>query len=257
MPRPRSAEMPFVPSAGLAIDLDRTLVHPGRRPPKTARIALHEARAIGLKVILVSGRTYGALAGFVKSLGEIDALVAENGAVIEAPRGRRPVVVGRQIARVVRQRLRSAPELTPELGLVVASLPIAQRRLLVPLLRGLEVSLIENVDRVMILPKGVTKASGVRIALAALGLEPGGFAAIGDGENDVPMLREAAVSGAVSNATAEARRAAGYLCRSPSARGVAEFVRGPLAAWRVTTGRTVDRSTGPRATSRGARKTVP
>jgi len=192
---------------------------------------------MGLTVILVSGRTHAALAPFVEALGEIDGVVGENGAVVEAPRGRRPVRFGAGTAAAVRRRLRAAPDLAVEFGRVVASVRRAERARLARLVDGLPVILIDNVDRVMVLPVGISKATGVRIALARMGLGGGRFAAIGDGENDVPMLREAEVSGAVANATAAARAAAHYLCRAPSARGVAEFVRGPLAdRWRADRG---------------------
>jgi hydroxymethylpyrimidine pyrophosphatase-like HAD family hydrolase len=188
---------------------------------------------MGLQVLLVSGRTHSSLLPFVQALGEVDGVVAENGAVVEAPRGHRPIVLGGRTATQVRLRLRAAPELRVEYGTVVASVRVADREKLAELVDGLPVALTHNVDRVMVLPAGITKSTGVRVALSQMGLATRGFAAIGDGENDVPMLRDAALSGAVANATPAARAAAGYVCRSPSARGVAEFVRGPLTDWRM------------------------
>ncbi|MCI4366550.1 MAG: HAD hydrolase family protein, partial [Thermoplasmata archaeon] len=191
------------------------------------------ARAMGLKLILVSGRVHSALAPFVRALGEFDGVVGENGAVIEVPVGRPPLVLGARIAGQVRRRLRSDPDLRVEYGRVVTSVRRVDGPRAMDLVQGLPVSVIENVDRVMILPRGITKATGVHLALERLGLAGRGFAAIGDGENDVPMLREAALSGAVANATPSARSAASYRCKAPSASGVAEFVRGPLTDWRI------------------------
>jgi hydroxymethylpyrimidine pyrophosphatase-like HAD family hydrolase len=228
-----AARGPIVPSAALAVDLDRTLVRPGHRPSSIASSALREARAMGLQVILVSGRMHAALAPFVEALGEIDAIVGENGGVIEAPRGRRPTVLGGDVPAQVRRRLRAAPELRVEYGMVVASVHRADRDRLATLVDGLPVTLIENVDRIMVLPAGITKATGVRHALEQMGLAGRGFAAIGDGENDAPMLKEAGLSAAVANATPAAQAVAGYLCSAPSARGVLEFVRGPLTDWRL------------------------
>jgi hydroxymethylpyrimidine pyrophosphatase-like HAD family hydrolase len=228
---PGTPREPGGPSAALAVDLDRTLVRPGRSPPLAATRALREAGAMGLRVILVSGRTHSALAPFVEALGAVDGVVAENGAVVEAPRGQRPIVLGSRVAAQVHRRLRSSPELDVEFGTIVASVRVGDRERLRDLVDGLPVTLTQNVDRVMVLPAGITKSSGVHVALLRMGLGGRGFAAIGDGENDVPMLLDAALSGAVANATPAARAAADYRCKAPSARGVAEFVRGPLADW--------------------------
>jgi hydroxymethylpyrimidine pyrophosphatase-like HAD family hydrolase len=220
--------------AALAVDLDRTLVYPGHRPPQIAVRALGEARAMGLKVILVSGRPHVALEPFLAVLGTVDAVVAENGAVVEAPRGRRPSVVGVSVGTRVRLRLAREPQIPVEFGEIVASVRQEDLRRAARLLRGLPVTFVRNVDRVMVLPKGVTKSFGVRTALRQMRLPGLPFAAIGDGENDLPMLRDAALSAAVANGTPAARSAAGYLCRGSGARGVAEFVRGPLARWQST-----------------------
>jgi len=160
--------------------------------------------------------------------------VAENGAVIEAPVGSAPWVRRGTVGRRVRHRLGSAPRLEVEYGLVIASVPLAERRRIESLLDGLPVYFEENVDRAMVLPMGVTKASGVRCAIRRLGLGARGYAAVGDAHNDVPMLRSAAYSAAVANAEASARRAADYRCLESEARGVREFVLGPLEAWRAS-----------------------
>ena len=97
------------------------------------------------------------------------------------------------------------------------------------LVRDLPVDLVANVDRTMILPTGVTKASGMQLALRALRLRADRFAAIGDAENDLPLLRDAALSGAVRNAEPRVVAAADYVCQKTFGAGVEEFVRGPVA----------------------------
>jgi hydroxymethylpyrimidine pyrophosphatase-like HAD family hydrolase len=80
----------------------------------------------------------------------------------------------------------------------------------------------------MVVPTGLSKSSGVRIALRRLGLASFGYAAIGDGENDVDLLRDADLSAAVANAVPAARAVVDYVCRQSFDRGVLEFVNGPL-----------------------------
>jgi hydroxymethylpyrimidine pyrophosphatase-like HAD family hydrolase len=184
---------------------------------------------MGLKVVLASGREYHWLAALAAKLRFVDALVAENGAVVEAPVGGRPRIVGRAMASRVRRRLAQARWTNVEYGEVVVSVPRSMGPRVGKLVKGLDVALVPNADRVMILPAGVSKASGMQLALRALHLGSRSFAAIGDGENDIPLLREAALSGAVSNAHPRVVAAVDYVCRAPFGAGVEEFVKGPLA----------------------------
>jgi Cof subfamily protein (haloacid dehalogenase superfamily) len=52
------------------------------------------------------------------------------------------------------------------------------------------------------------KARGLAALAASCGIDPAGVVAFGDADNDIPMLREAGVSVAMSNATLGAKRAA-------------------------------------------------
>ncbi|MGA8542136.1 MAG: HAD family hydrolase [Thermoplasmata archaeon] len=230
--RPRHSRFPRSASRLrlFATDLDRTLLTPGERPSAAARAAVRGARELGLKTLLVSGRRYRELREYSHEFGEFDGIVAENGALIEAPLGTTPVVIGRRTGARVRDRLEADVSLPVEFGEVVASVPREMRPRLRRAVAGLPVDLVANVGHVMVLPHGVTKASGTRRALRQLRIPGAGYAAIGDAENDLDLLRGAVLSGAVANAVPEVRGAADYLCRAPSATGVLEFVVGPLTA---------------------------
>lgn len=227
--RTRSGPRPSL--MALAVDIDRTLLPPGRISLGPASKVLTTAHQMGLKVVLVSGREYPWLAALAAKLPFVDALVAENGAVVEAPVGGRVRVVGRATGSRVRRRLARSPWASAEYGEVVVSVPRSMGRKVGLLVRDLAVDLVPNADRVMVLPAGVTKASGMRVALRALHLGSHPFAAIGDGENDIPLLCEAALSGAVNNAHPRVAAIADYVCRAPFGDGVLEFVVGPLARY--------------------------
>jgi hypothetical protein len=185
---------------------------------------------MGLRTLIVSGREYAELLPFVRRFGPLDGIVAENGAVVQAPLGAAPVIVGGSGAAAIRQRLRSIPGVHARFGRVVGSVPLPERVRLCAALRGFRVRLVANVDRIMALPEGVDKATGTRLALHRLGVGRAGFAAIGDAENDLDLLRAAELSGAVRNAEGIVRASVGYVCRGSYSAGVLEFVRGPLAA---------------------------
>ena len=60
-------------------------------------------------------------------------------------------------------------------------------------------------------PPGISKWTGVLAFCAARGLDPARTVAIGDGENDVEMLRAAAVSYTFEGASSGALRSAGHV----------------------------------------------
>ena len=65
---------------------------------------------------------------------------------------------------------------------------------------GLELQVIFNKGAVMVLPAGVNKASGLKAALAELGLSPHNVVGVGDAENDHALLRPCECGVAVANA---------------------------------------------------------
>lgn len=226
--KPDATRVP--PLVAFATDLDRTLLRPGGGPTVAAQRAIRTARRWGLRTILVSGREYAELRRLGREFGPWDALVAEDGAVVEAPVGTPARVVGRRTAAEMRRRLARHPRLHGAWGEVVFSVPRGHRRRLVRMVAGLPVHVTANVDRLMVLPAGVTKLTGIRTALRCLGLPRGPFAAIGDAENDLELLRGAALSGTVANGRPEVRRAVDYVASQPFDRGVWEFVDGPVRA---------------------------
>ncbi len=72
---------------------------------------------------------------------------------------------------------------------------------------------------------GCSKAVGMRLAAAHLGIPMTRTVAVGDSPNDLPMMREAAVSVAMGNAAEPIRRGADLVTRSNLDCGVAEALR--------------------------------
>lgn len=69
--------------------------------------------------------------------------------------------------------------------------------------------------------KGVNKGAGLRAAAEALGLTRSEVMAVGDGHNDLPMLRWAGLSVAMGNGSPEVRAAAGFVTESCERSGLA------------------------------------
>ena len=70
----------------LALDYDGTIARDGKLDPDV-RAAIMEARAGGIVAVLVTGRILSDLKLAAGGLEFVDAVVAENGAVIEFPNG--------------------------------------------------------------------------------------------------------------------------------------------------------------------------
>jgi len=72
---------------------------------------------------------------------------------------------------------------------------------------------------------GVDKGEGVRHLLALLGVDPARVLAIGDNENDVPVLRLVGMPVAMGNATASVKALAQWIAPSIDDEGAALAMR--------------------------------
>ncbi|WP_165004007.1 MULTISPECIES: Cof-type HAD-IIB family hydrolase [unclassified Enterococcus] len=75
------------------------------------------------------------------------------------------------------------------------------------------------------MPKGVTKAYGISLLAKDLGLEKEEIMAIGDEENDLPMIEYAGLGVAMANAVPFVKEAANYVTASNEENGVAEAIK--------------------------------
>lgn len=209
----------------LASDYDGTLARQGVVDSTTIE-SLERFKRSGRKLILITGRELDELRGVCPRLDLFDRVVAENGAVLYRPgndsvevlagpppqtfvdalkaRGVGPISVGRVILATWR------PHET-----VVAEVIRSQR---------LDLQIILNKRAVMVLPSGVDKASGLKAALADLGLTPEATAAVGDGENDIALIELCGLGAAVANAVEVLKQKADLVLKHDHGAGVAELI---------------------------------
>ena len=179
----------------LACDYDGTLASEDRIPP-SVREALEQARKAGLRLVLVTGRTFFELTRVCDCLELFDAVVAENGAVLYYPgsamiRDQGPPVPVRLLAELDRRGIYY------QVGRVIVGTARADERALKEALAaaGVTGDLIYNRAALMLLPAGVSKGSGVQQALRVLGLSSHDVLALGDAENDLPLFDACGFSG--------------------------------------------------------------
>ena len=208
-----------------ATDYDGTVAERNSVSETTAR-ALERVRATGRKLLLVTGRMLPDLQQVCPDIDRMfDAVVAENGAVIYFPDRREVRRVGDspEPALLEALRRRGVP-FDVGSSIIATDAPFAEAALSAIRDTGVERTLVFNKDALMLLPGGVTKATGLIAALAALELSPHNMVGIGDAENDHAFLAVSECAVAVADAVPALRERADHVTRAPGPRGVVEFI---------------------------------
>lgn len=209
----------------LACDYDGTIAHHGRVDPP-ALDALRDLRSRGRRLILVSGRELEDLERICDQLDVFDRLVLENGALIVDPTNRDTrVLAPPPSARLVEELLRRRVE-PLSVGRAIVATTANHQHLVTEIIRRdrLGLQAILNKDSVMVLPHGINKATGLREALADLGLTPRHVIGVGDAENDLPFLGLCGFAVAVANALPEVKEVADRVTRGDHGAGVVELI---------------------------------
>jgi hydroxymethylpyrimidine pyrophosphatase-like HAD family hydrolase len=209
----------------LACDYDGTLADNGRVSEAT-HAALARVRASGRKLMLVTGRMLSDLRRVCPEADRtFDAIVAENGGVLYFPSQREVKVIGDAPEPSLVAALRKR-RVSFDLGssLVATLAEFAEPSVAAIREAGVERSLVFNKGSLMLLPGGVTKATGLGAALDALGLSGHNTVGIGDAENDHAFLAECEFAVAVADAVPALRERADLVTTWPGPRGVVEFI---------------------------------
>jgi hypothetical protein len=180
----------------LALDYDGTIAQEGILHPDV-KTAIEEARARGIVVVLATGRILSELERLAGDLRFLDAVVAENGAVLSFPNGHLRLISRPPPHGFLEELRRRRIEFT--VGQCVVESHASSALPILSVIRDLELplTLLFNRSRLMVLPQGVSKGVGLRQALATLRLSPHNAIAIGDAENDHDLLAACEIGVAV------------------------------------------------------------
>jgi hydroxymethylpyrimidine pyrophosphatase-like HAD family hydrolase len=209
----------------IALDYDGTVARGDVLDP-TVRDAIAVARTQGIVVLLVTGRILDVLRRVAGDLHFVDGVIAENGAVIHFPdSGRTSALAPPLPAGFIAEMRRRRIPFTAGQCLVDADASEAPR--LIEVIRTLELPLvlIFNRGRVMTAPQGVSKATGLHVALETLRLSARNTVAVGDAENDHELLRLAEVGVAVEWGSEALQAAADVVLNGSGPAAVGDYVR--------------------------------
>lgn len=220
----------------LALDYDGTLTTTGKLS-RAVTDAIGAARCAGIRVILVTGRRLAHLANDAE-LGIFDAIVAENGAVIDFPATGRHVLLGHPPPSIFVEDLlrRQVPFARGECVIEADASTAAE---FLAAIRSLEqpLTLAFNRDRLMVLPQGIAKSTGLRRTLFELRVSVHNIIAIGDAENDHDLLDASECGVAVGWGSAALCAIADEVIDGSGPDAVAAYIRQLIAQPRLAVGR--------------------
>lgn len=211
--------------SALALDFDGTIARDDVLEPGM-RKAIAEVRARGIVVMIVTGRIFDDLRRVAGDLHFVDAVVAENGAVIEFPDSGYSAAVGQSPPTALLDELRREG-IRFDAGRVVVEIDAGEAPRVLGIIRKLELPLVLvfNRGRAMVLPEAISKATGIRRALTILRLSPHNAVAIGDAENDHQLLEACEVGVAVAWGSEALKAVADYVLPGDGPPAVADYIR--------------------------------
>jgi len=208
----------------LALDYDGTIARDGALD-LDVKDAIREVRSREIAVIIVTGRILSELRRVAGELDFVDAVVAENGAVLAFPDGHSRLI-GQPPPPIFLGELRSRG-IQFTAGQCVVETDAAAAPQILSIIRDLELPLVLvfNRGRLMVLPQAISKGIGLREALTMLRLSAHNAIAIGDAENDHPLLAMCEFGVAVGWGSKALQATADDVLLGDGPRAVAAYIR--------------------------------
>lgn len=211
--------------AVLATDYDGTLAHDGMVSAATTA-ALDRFRATGRRLVLVTGREIEDLKRVCQVLDRFAWVVAENGALLYRPMDSEMRLLCEPANAALVDRLRVARVEPLSVGHAIVATREPYEHIVLETIRelGLELQVIFNKGAVMVLPTGVSKATGLCAALKEMETDASAVAGVGDAENDHALLELCGVGVAVGNALPMLKERAAIVTQNARGDGVSELI---------------------------------
>ncbi len=209
----------------LATDYDGTIAREGRVSQDTY-FALQRWQQTGRSLIMVTGRRLDNLYDVFPEARTFDCIVAENGALLCFPILGETTLLGDSPPDALIETLQQRQVEPLSIGRGIVSTQVPHDRTVIEVIQELDLAwqISYNKGAVMLLPDGVDKDLGLRTALKKMNLSPEEVVAVGDGENDLPLLKLSGLSVSVNNALPSLKQASDWVMSRNCGDGVVELI---------------------------------
>jgi HAD superfamily hydrolase (TIGR01484 family) len=209
----------------LATDYDGTLAWHSMVEYSTCT-ALQKFKDSGRKLILVTGRELHELYSIFSSAGMFDRIVAENGGLLVEPASNSTQVLGPEPPKAFVDCLREKGVHPLSVGHTIVATQETYASVVQEAINEMDLDwqIIPNKGALMVLPRNVDKASGLKVALHELGLSPVDVVGVGDAENDHAFLNICGWSVAVANALESLKARVDIVTQGSRGAGVEELI---------------------------------
>lgn len=234
-----------MPYQMLATDYDGTLATDGQVTAQTLA-ALELWQGAGHQLVLITGRQLDDLRTVFSRFELFDWVVAENGAVLYSPSLNTKILLAKSppqefvhaLSDRISQSERSSQLMSEEFERLRNLAPVSAGQVIVATWTphdvtatmlieemGLNLDVILNKGAVMILPKGIDKATGLEAAIAKLNIPLEQVVGVGDAENDLAFLTQCGYSVAVNNALPTVKDQVDWVTNGDRGAGVEELIQ--------------------------------
>lgn len=209
----------------LACDFDGTIAENGQVNDDVLA-ALGRVRDSGRNLVLVTGRMLDEVISIFSDIDLFNRVVAEDGGVLYNPESGEVRLLADPPPEGLIRDLEERGVTPLSYGKVILATwhPNEIAVLEAVQTSGLEHQIIFNRGALMIVPSGVSKASGLRAALREQGYSPRSTIGVGDAENDHAFLRECEFAVAVNDAVPMLKREVDWVTNGVGGDGVVELV---------------------------------
>lgn len=207
----------------IASDYDRTLTQLDLSLSPETISAVDSASRKGISIVIVSGRGLRFMTRMSQMFERVDALVAENGAVVSYDGEIRRLShrTGDMIADALTQQ--GVPFIKGEVISYIARGDLPKAVDAIPSMSGYA-KLVKNVDSGMVLPLDVDKDSGLMVALQLMGKKLKNTLVVGDGENDISLFTTEALKIALGNSVPQIKEKADIVLNAPAGEGFVQLI---------------------------------
>jgi phosphoglycolate phosphatase (TIGR01487 family) len=211
----------------VAVDIDGTITHKDRSLSCRAVRAL---RKLKVPVILATGNISCFARTTAKLIGVSDMVICENGGVVRFSYDGDDIVLGDK-----KKCLKAAEKLSKYFELefldaeyrksevcVRRTFPAGEAR---EIISGMGVKLLDSGYAYHIVDDRVSKGRALAYMAESIGIDVSDFAAVGDSENDIEMLKIAGVGIAVANADERLKKVADVIVSGSDGEGVEQALK--------------------------------